>query len=113
MSTINNLSEIFINRQRRQALDKMLASKKMCTSVYSLSGSAPALLFAGMTPRTTPTLIIGDSLDDAGYLYHDLSRLLGEDAVLMFPSGYKRDIKYGQIDAPSQILRTEIGRAHV
>ena len=108
MSTINNLSEIFINRQRRQALDKMLASKKMCTSVYSLSGSAPALLFAGMTPRTTPTLIIGDSLDDAGYLYHDLSRLLGEDAVLMFPSGYKRDIKYGQIDAPSQILRTEV-----
>lgn len=25
----------------------------------------------------------------------------------MFPSGYKRDIKYGQVDAPSQILRTE------
>ncbi len=25
----------------------------------------------------------------------------------MFPSGYKRDIKYGQVDPPSQILRTE------
>ena len=25
----------------------------------------------------------------------------------MFPSGYKRDIKYGQPDPPSQILRTE------
>ena len=108
MPTINNLSELFVNRQRRQALDKMLASKKLCTSVYSLSGSAPALLFAGMAPQSTPTLIVGDSLDDAGYLYHDLSRLLGEDAVLMFPSGYKRDIKYGQVDAPSQILRTEV-----
>ena len=50
---------------------------------------------------------MADSLDDAGYLYHDLTRLCGEDAVVMFPSGYKRDIKYGQADPPSQILRTE------
>ncbi len=54
-----------------------------------------------------PVLVIGDSLDDAGYLYHDFSRIIGEEAVAMFPSGYKRDIKYGQVDAPSQILRTE------
>ena len=53
-------------------------------------------------------LVIGDSLDDAGYLYHDLSRVLGESAVLMFPSGYKRSIKYGQVDPPSQIMRTEV-----
>lgn len=102
------ISEIFRTPQRRRALDKMLVGKSLCCSAYSLAGSAPALLFAGMTPRKSPTLIIGDSLDDAGYLYHDLSRILGEDAVLMFPSGYKRDIKYGQIDAPSQILRTEV-----
>jgi len=50
---------------------------------------------------------VGDSLDDAGYLYHDLTRILGEDAVAMFPSGYKRDIKYGQVDPPAMILRTE------
>ncbi len=55
-----------------------------------------------------PMLVIGDSLDDAGYLYHDLSRVLGESAVLMFPSGYKRSIKYGQVDPPSQIMRTEV-----
>ena len=53
-------------------------------------------------------LVIGDSLDDAGYLYHDLSRVLSESAVLMFPSGYKRSIKYGQVDPPSQIMRTEV-----
>lgn len=60
-----------------------------------------------MKPRTEPVLVVGDSMDDAGYLYYDISRVLGEEAVLMFPSGYKRDIKYGQVDAPSQILRTE------
>lgn len=52
-------------------------------------------------------LIVGDSLDDAGNLYHDLSRILGEESVAMFPSGYKRDIKYGQVDPPNQILRVE------
>ena len=108
MSTQRNLSEIFVTPQRRKAIDKLLGGKSLCTSAYAMAGSAPALLFAGMTPRQSPTLIIGDSLDDAGYLYHDLSRILGEEAVLMFPSGYKRDIKYGQIDAPSQILRTEV-----
>lgn len=51
---------------------------------------------------------MGDTLDDAGYIYHDLSRVLGEGAVLMFPSGYKRAIKYGQPDPPSQIMRTEV-----
>ncbi len=108
MSTQRNLSEIFVTPQRRKAIDKLLGGKSLCTSAYALAGSAPALLFAGMTPRQSPTLIIGDSLDDAGYLYHDISRILGEEAVLMFPSGYKRDIKYGQVDAPSQILRTEV-----
>ena len=108
MSVPNNISEIFITSQRRKALDKLIGGKSLCTSAYSLAGSAPALMFAGMSPLQSPTLIIGDSLDDAGYLYHDLSRILGEEAVLMFPSGYKRDIKYGQVDAPSQILRTEV-----
>ncbi|MDE5918236.1 MAG: hypothetical protein K2H05_01855, partial [Duncaniella sp.] len=60
-----------------------------------------------MKPRKVPTVVVADSLDDAGYIYHDLSRILGEDEVLMFPSGYKRDIKYGQPDPPSRILRTE------
>ena len=108
MSVINNLGEIFISPQRRHAIDKLLGGKEQHVSAYSLSGSAPALLFAGMSKQPTPTLIIGDNLDDAGYIYHDLSKMLGEDAVLIFPSGYKRDIKYGQIDAPSQILRTEV-----
>ena len=65
------------------------------------------MLLASLANRPSPLLVIGDSPDDAGYLYHDLSRLLGEEAVLILPSGYKRAIKYGQPDPPSQILRTE------
>ncbi len=93
--------------RRREAIQKALGGEAAIVSVYNLAGSSVAMMLGSMPARKVPTVIVGDSLDDAGYLYHDLSRLLGEDKVMMFPSGYKRDIKYGQVDAPSQILRTE------
>ncbi len=65
------------------------------------------MLLSVMPHGKAPLLVIADSQDDAGYLFHDLCRLFGEDSVAMLPSGYKRDIKYGQADPPSQILRTE------
>ncbi len=46
--------------------------------------------------------------DEAGYLYHDLTQIMGEDDVLFFPSSYKRAVKYGQKDPASEILRTEV-----
>lgn len=105
--TIQQLSEEFLSATRREALRKALGGKASVVSVYNLAGSSPAMMLGAMPARKVPTVVVGDSLDDAGYLYHDLSRLVGEDKVLMFPSGYKRDIKYGQVDPPSQILRTE------
>lgn len=105
---IAELCRLFLTPTRRKALDSALSSKRArSVSLYGLAGSSAAMLFAAMPRRQEPVIIVGDSLDDAGYLYHDISRVLGEESVLMFPSGYKRDIKYGQIDAPSQILRTE------
>ena len=105
--TIQQLSDEFMTARRREALQKALGGEAAIVSVYNLAGSAPAMMLGAIPPRKVPTVVVGDSLDDAGYLYHDLSRLVGEDKVLMFPSGYKRDIKYGQVDPPSQILRTE------
>jgi len=105
--TIQELSEKFMAGSRREALGKALDGKTDIISVYNLAGSATAMMLGAMPARRIPTVVIGDSPDDAGYLYHDLSRLLGEGNVLMFPSGYKRDIRYGRTDPPSQILRTE------
>ncbi len=105
--TLSELGSEFLSPTRREALEKALRSRTPIISVYNLAGSAPAMLFGAMKPRKVPTVIVADSLDDAGYIYHDLSRMLGEEDVLMFPSGYKRDIKYGQVDPPSRILRTE------
>ena len=104
---LTELSEKFISSPRGEALRKALGSRTKIISVYNLAGSAPAMMLGSIPARKVPTLVVADSLDDAGYLYHDLTRILGEDKVVMFPSGFKRDIKYGQPDPPSRILRTE------
>lgn len=104
-----NLEEIsarFLSGARGKAFDKALKSGASKINFYSLAGSSAAVALSGIQSKT-PVLIIADSLDDAGYLYHDLTKIIGEDSCAFFPSAYKRDIKYGQIDPPSQILRTE------
>ena len=105
--TLDDLVSRFLSGARGEALEAALASDVNTVAACNLAGSSVAMMLAAMKPRRQPVLVVGDSLDDAGYIYHDLSRILGEEAVMMLPSGYKRDIKYGQVDAPSRILRTE------
>ena len=76
--------------------------------IDGLAGSSAAMLFAALPQRACPYLIIVNDLDEAGYMYNDLCQMVGDKQVLIFPSGYKRDIKYGQVDAPNEILRTEV-----
>lgn len=107
MTSLSAIASDFMAGSRSKALNAALAKGHTRACAHSLAGSSAAMLLASLANRPSPLLVIGDSLDDAGYLYHDLSRLLGEEAVLILPSGYKRAIKYGQPDPPSQILRTE------
>ena len=103
----------FLTKPLREALTNGLSGKETPArlALCNLAGSSAALALANVPHGESPLLVIGDSKDDAGYLYHDLSRLLGENSVLVFPSGYKRDIKYGQVDSPSQVARTEALKA--
>ncbi len=80
-----------------------------------LSGSSAPLLLASIhhnamtkgNAASTMLIILNDQ-DEAGYFYHDLTQMLGEERVLFFPSSYKRAIKYNQKDAANEILRTEV-----
>ncbi|MDE6452666.1 MAG: transcription-repair coupling factor [Muribaculaceae bacterium] len=104
--TLAELSALFMTPPRVKALRAALKGKSTPTA-YGLAGSSAAVMLATMPAHQALVLVVGDSLDDAGYLYFDLVRLCGEQAVAMLPSGYKRDIKYGQPDEPSRILRVE------
>lgn len=108
---LEELCKNILTPARGEALAKAFADKRVNRiTLYGLAGSTPAMLMGALPAEDgdSPVLVVGDTLDDAGYIYHDLSRVLGEGAVLMFPSGYKRAIKYGQPDPPSQIMRTEV-----
>ena len=106
---LSELCRLVASQARCQALKKLLATKRnRIISIDGLAGSAAAMLFSALPKKEMPYLIIANDLDEAGYLYYDLCQITGEKHTLIFPSGYKRDIKYGQIDAPSEILRTEV-----
>lgn len=108
-ATLAELAGGFMSGARGKALASAVTDTTVAdTWLYGLAGSSAAMALSGLPEATgKPVLVVGDSMDDAGYLYHDLTRIAGDEAVAIMPSGYKRDIKYGQPDPPQQILRTE------
>lgn len=92
---------------RSEALKAL--SHRRRSIVYGASGSAAAMALAALpTGRKSLTaLVIGADSDDAACLYGDLCRVVGDEAVAILPSGYRRSIKYGQEDEASRILRTQ------
>ncbi|MCH5220713.1 MAG: transcription-repair coupling factor [Muribaculaceae bacterium] len=101
--TIEDIRKRIITPQRRLEIKSLCAKGGVLSGV---AGSAAAMVISEIKSKV-PVIVVGDSLDDAGYLYFDISRLVGEEHVAILPSGFKRDIKYGQVDSPNQILRTE------
>lgn len=105
---LKEADRLFATPARVKALERLLNDKDIKRIALSgLEGSALAMLLSGTGQQDTPILIIADDIDAAGYIYHDLCQICGDDAAVIFPSGFKRDIKYGQPDPPSMILRAE------
>ena len=76
--------------------------------LQGLVASSAAVVFASVARRIDfPLVFILDDADSAGYFFHDLTRLLGREGALFFPSSYRRKIRFGQKDAANEILRTE------
>ena len=67
------------------------------------------MFFASLQGRLRRSvLFVLDDADEAGYFYHDLTQMVGQERVFFFPSSYRRAVKYGQRDAANEILRTEV-----
>ena len=76
-----------------------------------LRASSAPVVFAALSQRTRterPFLFLLNDEEEAGYFYHDLVQLLGDEKVLFYPSTYRRAVKYAQRDAANEILRTEV-----
>ena len=106
---IKDLQALYARHPKVKALAKALANEKKHTvSVAGLQASSAALAFASLPDMSSPLLFILDDMEEAGYFYHDLVQILGEQQVLFFPSSYRRAVKFGQRDAANEILRTEV-----
>ena len=75
-----------------------------------LVGSSAALVMCGLKKRLPGQTILAvmNDAEEAGYFYHDLVQVSGENNVLFFPSSFRRAMKYGQADDANRILRTEV-----
>lgn len=82
--------------------------KSKLLSINGLHGSSRAMFaIALFNKKPQVYLYILNDAETAGYFYHDVTQIMGSEDVLFFPSGFKRAIKYGQIDPANEVLRTE------
>ena len=106
---LKEVDSLFATPERMERISAMLSDKKTRRiRLTGLPGSAPAMLFAALPERKTPYLIVAADEESAGYLYNDICQICADPSrAAIFPSGYKRHIKYGQPDPPARIMRTE------
>lgn len=107
---MNKLLEQYAQSAGVKALQEMSANPKARNIFLTgLSASAVPMVFAALYQQEqTSILIIADDAESTGYIYHDLTQILDDKIVLIFPSSYKRAIKYGQHDPANEILRVEV-----
>ena len=107
---INDIKSVYGALPQCGALIQSLGQDSVRTLfVQGLSASAAPVLFSTVAGKICKTVVfILQDADEAGYFYHDLTQIMGQDDVLFFPSSYRRAVKYGQRDAASEILRTEV-----
>ena len=107
---ITELQHIYASHPNVKGLARQLENSSVRTFFLGgLHASASPLFFSSYLKNAAwTTVFILNDMEEAGYFYHDLIQINGEENVLFFPSSYRRAIKYGQKDAGNEILRTEV-----
>ena len=108
--TLQDIAKLYGRSPQANALVDLL-KKKSVHSLFlqGLVCSSASIFFGSMKTRLKRSvLFVLDDADEAGYFYHDLTQMLGQESVFFFPSSYRRAVKYGQRDAANEILRTEV-----
>ena len=107
---ISELQRIYAGHPNTAGLAALLEDSSVRTIFLGgLHASAAPLFISSFIRENKQTFvfILGDQ-EEAGYFYHDLTKVNGEENILFFPSSYRRAVKYGQKDAANEILRTEV-----
>lgn len=95
---ISELQHIYAGHPNTAGLAALLEDSSVRTIFLGgLHASATPLFISSFIRENKQTFvfILGDQ-EEAGYFYHDLTQVNGEENILFFPSSYRRAIKYGQ-----------------
>ncbi len=107
---VKNLLDSYAAHPEIAALSSLL-KEKTYRNIFlkGLNGSGAAMTIASLflKKRGSYVCILNDQ-EEAGYFYHDLNQLTGDENIYFFPSAYRRSIKYGHTDPANEILRTEV-----
>ncbi len=106
-----DIQKIFASHPGVEALLKQREEgSKKTVYLEGLTGSAATMILCGLkqrAPEQTLFVVMNDA-EEAGYFYHDMTQVCGEDKILFFPSSFRRALKYGHEDEANRILRTEV-----
>lgn len=107
---IAELQRIYASHPNVAGLTSLFDNKDIRTIYLKGMHASCASLFASGIFDKVPGIyvFILNDVEEAGYFYHDLVQVNGDEQILFFPSSYRRAIKYGQKDAANEILRTEV-----
>ncbi len=108
--TLTEFQQLYAAHPSTQALLHSLQQEGLRhLHVRGLAASSASLLASAIVGGAEkPLLFVLGDVEEAGYFYHDLMQVLGNERVLFFPSSYRRAVKYGQRDAANEVLRTEV-----
>ena len=108
--TLSDIQQTYSHNTPIKSLQKSVSDDTIKTIYCSglVASAAPFYLSSLIRGAKKHLLFILNDNDEAGYFYHDLCQILGDEKVLFFPSSYRRAIKYGQKDPANEILRTEV-----
>lgn len=106
---LSELKSVINTPSRQKAFARVLTDEKIRRILLDgLEGSSVAFALLHLLQLPGASFVVANDSDEAGYLFHDIEQIEKGEHVVFFPSGYKRDIKYGQIDAPAGIMRTDV-----
>lgn len=107
---ITELQSRYTRHPTLEGLANTLKNNDIRTVFLEGTHASCASLFASCFIKSVPGvyLFVLNDQEEAGYFYHDMVQVNGDEQILFFPSSYRRAIKYGQKDAANEILRTEV-----
>ncbi|MDL2322972.1 transcription-repair coupling factor [Bacteroidales bacterium OttesenSCG-928-A17] len=103
------LQKIYSSHPGIKAVRELYKQSKNTLFLTGLNGSSGSIVASVLSEQFPHRfLCVLSDVEEAGYFYHDCCQVLDEQKVFFFPSAYKRNIRYGQKDPASEILRTEV-----